>query len=264
MSHSTVAVLTDKHTTVEGLLAPYDENIRVEKYMAHTKAELIAMARERLEEIKNTSYAEFIADPEAYLEKKCNGNPDNSHYKYLRDEFMQRYNETDEEIYKRAIASYDDDMIDEEGNVYSTYNPKSKWDWYSYGGRWGGLLISKETGEHCDEALVSDIDFEKMEQEELEGLSSYEDAINKSFFKPEYMRRMYPTEDIYKLISTSFWTRAVLTPDGEWHELGEMGWFGMSSEEPEDVQEWAVNYYDRFMKPAIENGWHITIIDYHI
>ena len=33
------------------------------------------------------------------------------------------------------------------GNELSTYNPNSKWDWYSVGGRWRNLLLTKEDNE---------------------------------------------------------------------------------------------------------------------
>lgn len=64
---------------------------------------------------------------------------------------------------------------------YSTYNPDSKWDWYSVGGRWTGFFKLKkdktgETGEcglmtapaeegTADILLKGDVDFEAMEEE---------------------------------------------------------------------------------------------------
>lgn len=33
------------------------------------------------------------------------------------------------------------------GNELSTYNPNSKWDWYSVGGRWRNSLLTKEDNE---------------------------------------------------------------------------------------------------------------------
>ena len=46
MSHYCVLVLTDEDTSVEELLAPYDENISVEPYVLYTKDELIAHLKE--------------------------------------------------------------------------------------------------------------------------------------------------------------------------------------------------------------------------
>ena len=38
---------------------------------------------------------------------------------------------------------WDENMIDEEGNLLSTYNPKSKWDWYEIGGRFSDMIKLK-------------------------------------------------------------------------------------------------------------------------
>lgn len=264
MSHFAVAVFTDESTYVDDLLEPYYEGLTVEKYLYRTKSELLKHAREYLENYKNTRYAEYIADPEAYLQTRCHGDRENGHFVYISTEFMNRYNESDEEVLQREYADYDDDMIDADGNVYSTYNPKSKWDWYEIGGRFSGMLMSLKKEGIFDELPVSDIDFLEMRKEEIKSLSPYDKAISDSFFTEEYMKRMYPSQEVYEKICTTFWTRAAVTPDGEWHELGEMGWFGMSSEEPEDTIKWVEKYRETFIEPAIKNGWEIHIVDCHI
>ena len=53
MSHYSVLVLTDDDTTVEELLAPFNENIEVEPYVLHTKEELIAKEKQ---DITNVIY----------------------------------------------------------------------------------------------------------------------------------------------------------------------------------------------------------------
>ena len=166
MSHFAVAVLTDENTTVDELLSPFDENITVEEYMVHTREELIRKAREELEEIKNTNYAEYLKDPAAYLEKRCHGDVQNRHYIFLSTEFEDRYKENDEEILKRELSYYDEDMVDADGNAYSTYNPDSKWDWYSIGGRFSDMLLSIDSDTWADELPAPDINLLGMEQEE--------------------------------------------------------------------------------------------------
>lgn len=69
--------------------------------------------------------------------------------------------------------------VDEKGLYHwSTYNPQSKWDWYSLGGRWTGHLVLKtgaagEVGSpglgtspamlgHADQAKKGDVDFDAM------------------------------------------------------------------------------------------------------
>lgn len=51
-------------------------------------------------------------------------------------------------------------MIDEDGNLLSTYNPNSKWDWYTEGGRFSGSLITKN-GREVNEDWVSKINWDK-------------------------------------------------------------------------------------------------------
>lgn len=50
---------------------------------------------------------------------------------------------SDEELYQEAIEGYEEDDLDEDGNLLSTCNPNSKWDWYEVGGRWHGMLLLK-------------------------------------------------------------------------------------------------------------------------
>ena len=68
----------------------------------------------------------------------------------------------------------------------------------------------------------------------------------------------------YVARETVFSTYAVVTPDGTWHAPGEMGWWAMSSETGDEIIAWDLGYYEHFIKPAIENNWHITIVDCHI
>ena len=148
----------------------------------------------------------------------------------------------------------------------TTYNPNSKWDWYKIGGRWQGELILKskkkglrgapsfkEMSDGYDGAFVRDIDFEAMRKRKATELDPDKKAKKDSFIKEEHINRL-----------SQFSTYAVITPDGEWHAPGKMGWWGVSSETPKDERKWRSGYYDRFIKPAIENNWYMVIVDCHI
>jgi hypothetical protein len=144
--HYTVAVVTneDNESEIEELLAPFDENIEVEPYIHQTKEEIIKNFRESVEDLKK--------DMEAY-EK---GEYDTENYRtyWLKEgsdeltdytkERLELYEKSDEEIYQWYRGSDDDDRYDENGNELSTYNPKSKWDWYTVGGRWDGYFNLKD------------------------------------------------------------------------------------------------------------------------
>ena len=222
MSHYTVAVFTEKGgKTLEELLTPYDENMDVPRYVKFTKEQLIKNVRAGLQNyLVSDLYKEYSSDPAAY--KEAHGhNP--GHIEYLEVEFPKRLLWSDEELYKNEILYYEESEIGENGEVYSTYNPNSKWDWYVVGGRWDGMLKLKlsHSEKECNSALVKNIDF------------------------------------------TDFCTRAVLLPDGQWHEPGEMGWWGMSSETKEEHDDWVSTYNSRFIETA-NPEWTITIVDCHI
>lgn len=154
MSHFTVYVF-QKDKDYNELLAPYDENLEVAPYIKYTKTQAIAKVRKEIEDYKNGLYAEYLKDPETY--KK---NSNEKHINYIENEFPKRLKWTDEECYEDVRNWYDEDDVDAEGNIWSTYNPNSKWDWYEVGGRWSECLVTKE-GNKTNEDLVSEIDFDK-------------------------------------------------------------------------------------------------------
>ncbi len=273
MSHFTVAVFTeDEHQDIDDLLAPYDESLQVESYVDATKEDLIRHHRERMQYTYENQYAEWQRDPAGY-EKRAHA----EHIEYLRS-LPKRMKWTDEQIYAEAIEGYSEDAITPDGSVLSRYNPDSKWDWYAVGGRWQGMLTLKpgKTGQRgspglmtkmspdYDGAYVADIDFDTMRKKQYKSIQPYEEAMNNGFYKEEHMRERYPSEFEYFQHMTAFNTYAVITPDGVWHAPGDMGWFGMSSESTSEVRSWEDEYYDRFIKPALTNGWYLTIVDCHI
>ena len=70
MSHYSVAVFSKENGyDVDELLAPYDENIVVDRYVFYTKDELIKRGRDRIQTIRDSSYSEFLSNPDEYLKK---------------------------------------------------------------------------------------------------------------------------------------------------------------------------------------------------
>lgn len=269
MSHYTVAVITRNKPTEEDIyeaLAPFDENMEMDQYIYQTKEEIIKDARTRLNKIKENEYREYLEDPDSCKEKYNKGFID-----YLENEFINEYEMSDEELHKQKISYYDDDQIDEDGNILSTYNPKSKWDWFEIGGRWSGEITLK-SGENVDIAKIKDIefgnnlDYEKIKKERPEIVKDYEDLISgksNSFYKLEYLKEKYPDINSYIDEMYKFATFAILDADGNWNEPGEMGWFGCSSASGEDEANWNKNYYDILMKNAKED-YYLTVVDCHI
>ena len=221
MSHFCVYVFHDKNTSIDTLLAPYDENLVVEPYVEYNKEEAIAKVRKEIEDYKNGPYAEYIKNPEEYEKKyKCT----KKYIEFLKNEFPKKINWTDDQCYDDMKEDYDSDMIDKDGNLLSKYNPKSKWDWYEVGGRWcGGIPMKTNTKleiKSCNECKVSQIDMDKI--------------------SPPY---------------------AYVDTNGIWNERGEMGWFGISSND-KDEKTW-----DDEFKKFINNqkkSTIVTLVDCHI
>ena len=276
MSHYSVLVLTDEDTTVEELLAPYDENIRVAPYIRYTKEQLIEKGKKEIREYKNSIYAEFLKDPEGYKEKHKH-NP--QHLNYIEHEFRKKLYWTNARIYKEEIRFYEPEDITEDGSVMSTYNPNSKWDWYTEGGRFGSHLKLKKIDEYgcqyADSAYAEEIDFSPDKEEYDAAIRFWELVVDKAepktdeekemqkFYNGEYYSNRYNSKEEYAERVAAFSTWAVLTPDGVWHEPGEMGWFGCHNASPEDEKSFSDNYH-KFIEDAIENNWLVTVVDCHI
>ena len=191
MSHFTVLIIGDG---IEAKLAPYAENLEVPPYIYQTRAELEQERKEIKEEAKNPP----------------------------QDSCMNYDKYTDKMSLAEFAMAYHDAEIDTKGNLLSTYNPNSKWDWYAIGGRWEGMLTTKE-GADTDQARLN----------------------------------------MLNLDSKEFFTFAVITEDGAWHEKGEMYFFGNSSETEEEAEEWKKMYYDRFIK-HLPSEILLTVMDCHI
>lgn len=118
--------------------------------------------------------------------------------------------------------------LDGEENLISTYNPNSKWDWYVIGGRWDGYLILKETddfNEHLtsNQAYVSEIDWDLM-------------------------------------LDNNHIPYCFVDSDGNWNEIGQMGWFGISfNEKDKDVWKQEFKNYISSIPDYL-----VTVVDFHI
>lgn len=154
MSHFCVYVFHDADTSVGDLLAPYDENIKLKTpVIEYTREQLVGKVRKDIENTRK-SYEEYLADPKGFEEKHSfNGR----YIDYLKNKFPKKLNWTDEECYESEAGYYrEDGLVDEDGNIITTYNPDSKWDWYEIGGRWSGTIGSR------NEMKVSDVNVDEI------------------------------------------------------------------------------------------------------
>ena len=111
------------------------------------------------------------------------------------------------------------ELFDAHGKPLSTYNPDSKWDWWVIGGRWDGWINGKETS---GEAVA-------------DNMATTAQAIERGIIP-----------------------HAIITPDGQWHERGQMGWWAILITENEDWDAQARDILARYP------GDHLVIVDAHI
>lgn len=230
MSHYAVAVIHREDQSIADLLAPYDENLKVEPYLWLTYDEAVAYARKHYNMGKK-------------WDKTC-------------WKFMAKNHKTDED-----------------GNIYSTYNPKSKWDWW-HEGRYGDEFLNKKTGERTDYGRIGDLDTPFDEEDYNDSLDFWDKWIDEtkphgeneeypSLWRKEYYMEHYKDRETYAKCNSTYCSYAVLTPDGEWHAPGKVGWFASSSESGDEWIEWCMNYKKRFLEDQ-DPDLILTLVDCHI
>lgn len=238
MSHFTVLVQIPKEVIAENLvesyvrnvLEPYSENLEVEPYV-------VMPAKKVLEEWE-------------YMKKKY---PESGYDKMTLEEF---------------VSEWYGGEIDDEGNLLSTYNPNSKWDWWVVGGRWSNMIRLKD-GTRSDFAQIKDIDFNGILADNRQRRAEAWDEANSKEDMNDGMKNLLygikpnTTREEHINGATGLTTFAVITKDGEWCEKGEMGWFGVHSATEEEENQWYDSYYKNFIEPLDEEDG-VIIVDCHI
>ncbi len=281
MSHYQVLVIGENP---EEQLKPYDENIELPEY----KTELVS------EEEKKSFLDVYTKSKKGrdYGAKNKKEEKENSKLSF-------------EELYKAHGEDWNGRTWKKHSNGEwwgdSTYNPKSKWDWFEIGGRWAGSLKLKKDVKKSDydepnfswgwdekakkeilkEGLVDsakkeDIDFSmdkevykrslrfwelKVEEKKPKNKKE-EEMMEFSWDKKEYYIKKYKDKETYARLESSFSAYVVLK-DGVWFESGQMGWFGCGGATPEEEGKFQEDFYDKFIKD-LPNETLITIVDCHI
>ena len=169
----------------------------------------------------------------------------------------------------------DENVHDEEASFGCYSNPNAKWDWFEIGGRWNNSIKMK-SGVFCNSCKISEIDFTPDERDLEINRRFWEIVIDKEplkegeerpfcFYSEDYLKELYGNKETYALRKSIFSTYSILTPDGEWLEPGEMGWFGISSSTTNDEKEWYNSYHGVIEKFTEENpDYMVTLVDCHI
>lgn len=254
MSHFTVLCIGDN---VEEQLNPYYE---LESSMDQ-------------EEIKNDPRAKFV---QHFTTEELEID-----FLRIRNEYPEYYYKTLEEF---AEGYHGYQKADDEEIWGRWTNPKSKWDWYSIGGRWSGFFKVKDNPKYPEDLYIGrpgvfdnkpkkgyydsirlcDIDFEGMRIDSInEAKNSWNEAQQKILKGDKHVNFMYgidkdDTEESYVEKHSKFSTYALIN-NGKWYAKGEMGWFGISNNEDD-------NWIEELNKliHSLPEDTLLTIVDCHI
>lgn len=191
--------------------------------------------------------------------------------------FLDRQKEEDLD---ELLAPYDENLEveeywDEEYQEKTTYNPDSKWDWYSIGGRFSEMIPLKKGGK-ATIAKVKEIDFgvDKKAYEKakrfwevvVDGEPLKEGEKKEDFstiWKTEYYTDTYGDKEYFATHSATFVPYAYLSAETGWQEPGEMGWFGCSSETEETKKAFDQKFMEFINRPETQEKF-LVIVDCHI
>lgn len=279
MSHFRVMILTNEiptKTMLEDIMEPYSEHLVVDRYVLKTKEDIIKEQKDFNKKYKETTYAEYLRNPKKYAEKSSR-----EHLEYISDTFPNRVLKfNDEELYQDFISEYpllsalsEEELeyktaIDENGSLTCRYNPKARWDYWTtldYRSCDIPLLVTKKplNLQVKDIEWGRNTDWNKYTKEHPEAKETYDKLITKGdFFKPEYYQKYYPTFEVFLKRTIEFIPYSLVTPDGEWHSKGTVGWFGMSDETPEESMKWDEAFYKTYIEGNEE--LYVTFVDCHI
>jgi len=189
---------------VENLLACYNEDIQVDAYEEDCYCVGQEARRESQEKaLQEMEIGDTIADyREWFWSLKVDERPDWDDFLGALSTLQSKYLQERDDI---DSPNPECDSCHGTGIRMTTYNPLSKWDWWVIGGRWDGAI----QGEYRE---------------------SHDHGFN---FGEEHHQIEYNSIPVEKL-PEEFYPFAIVTPDGVWHEKGEMGWFGMATNEQQD------------------------------
>lgn len=252
MSHFSLLCLIPKTLEVKGavaaLLAPYDESIEVQEYEEDCSC-VGEIARDAaVEQAERELGTVSSLRDRLWSEFPCK-RAESKEYSEARDALWAKLVTPIDERRKALIdghpmANKPDPACGDcqgSGKQTTTYNPHSKWDWWTIGGRWTGLLSGYKPDEDPRNFKTCWL---------CAGAGKRDDALGRAVRaqNPEYTcngcngtGRMlkFPTEFVQEgniapvsgilPLKPEQIPFAVLAPDGSWYERGEMGWFASVS-----------------------------------
>lgn len=176
MSHYTVMILT-KSPTEEALgqaLAPFDENTQVEPYRDYVDVDKQPADFWAVKSLREDGLLPAVGELT---------------WDQVREAYVRKYGQDGAFLVELEV---DPDSLDSEPRLrafeMSTYNPDSKWDWWTVGGRWAQSLRHVD-GSEVDQLQRRHLDAERMRTEAAD----------------DFRRRYFQGPEIYDLHGHRSW-----------------------------------------------------------
>lgn len=154
---------------------------------------------------------------------------------------------------ERLLAPYEE----------SVSHDMPRWDWYVIGGARFAQIPLKD-GSSASQAPMSCVDLTPSEEERQKALRQWDSLYERGgdeAVKP-YVDR-YGTREHFAEVQARFFPFAFVDADGDWHEEGTMGWFGLSSTTSKSLEAYQAELEEYLKIAQAENLW-VTLCDCHI
>ncbi len=218
------------------VLHRFDENREVDRYISETKEQQIAEQRRRFEQAAE-NLRKYRAGEPPYDRPTLN----DGHIRWITTEAPALAKLDDDALWEHIVSEYSDER-DENGAIWSTYNPDSKWDWWTIGGRWESYYRDRQ-GEPIAAFLAG-------LRKTKEGLAAGEN-LNPHKGDPLANGGDLPW----------YFPHDLLTSDQTWHRIGRTGWFGLRAEDMTEA-EWVDHAIEALEKE--DPASVVYYIDFHI
>ena len=301
MSHFAVAVISRTPEEVDRLLAPYQENNMGDcpseylEFVDTEESERQIYETGYMEKVQAPDGQLFDKYDPKFRDTNSPGFPIKciipEGYKEVLISYKEQY-----PTFKEYMDACGDGNWDPETGRYGYWtNPNAKWDYWRVGGRFRGLLKASkgtlgelsweytmdkenqylEAAGQYDQAQIKDIDFSLDREIYDEAARFWEVYVEKaplkpeetpeafeSFYTPEYYKQLYGSKEDYAKEKACFSTWAFVTPEGEWYQKGDMGWWATHNGTAESFRNFS-EAFERILSEC-DPEWYITVVDCHI
>lgn len=280
MSHFVTYVLVPAKTlslekAVSKLLAPYDENKAVKPYNRRCSC----VGRKARDDARAAADAavgtlDSLRETFAKMPEARSQDPDAAWRKHIAP-YVEVEDRTRKAHPDRNKPASRCESCKGRGRVSTTYNPKSKWDWWTIAGRWTGMFSGPDFDASKDPDNMETCDCcvgTGMRSDEVGREARANDPNYKCNGCGGAGKRLKWTLKPVSYLASAAWVLehiarsddlvpfALVDPSGKWHERARMHWFAVTSGD-KDPEKWKAQV-ERILKQYIK--YNVAVVDCHI